>query len=410
MSQLRTPLTKDTSDSGGTVHRYVDFILAALRSTLVTRKPFFLAHSVTYACNSRCRTCSAWSMSPMAYKDLSTVEVYDLLSQAYQCGMRGYYLFGGEPLVRRDIGSIIECAKHQGFVTTINTNGSLLQQKASTLAEHLDFAFIFLDYPNEYHDYIRGRRGSFQEVLKGIRLLLEAGHTKVTLVTTISKLNLHQIEAMAQFAQQLGVGLSYNTVEPTWTATYHGRATSVVDNYGLDEAELRYFYAKLLELKHRGYPLMESEWVLRDYAIQKPWVCHFPKVFVYVSPDGFIFPCTHTFDHPLVDLRDTSFTEYFASGIYRDHVKKAEHCNECLRTCVRMYTYTYALHPLHLLTLTTAARMWARQIRHHKSAKWSINLEPCRSTSQRVHLATRRLNHDGAISMGFLAHGRQSRT
>lgn len=113
---------------------------------------------------------------------------------------------------------------------------------------------------------------------------------------------------------------------------------------------------------------MESEWVLRDYAIHKPWVCHFPKIFVYVSPDGFIFPCTHTFHHPLVDLRDTSFTEYFTSDIYRDHVRNAEHCNECLRTCVRMYTYTYALHPLHLLTLTTAAQMWTRQIRRHRKA------------------------------------------
>lgn len=275
-------------------------------------------------------------------------------------------VFGGEPLVRRDIGEIIEYAKHRGFVTTINTNGSLLPRKASALAEYLDFAFISLDYPKEYHDFIRGRRGSFQEVLKGIRLLLETGRTKVTLVSTISKLNLPQIEAMARFAQGLGVGLSYNAVEPTWTADYHDRATSVVADYGLTEPEIRFFYAELLELKHQGYPLMESEWVLRDYAAQEPWVCHFPKIFVYVSPEGFVFPCTHTFHHPLVNLRETSFTEYFTSNVYRDHVKKAEHCNECLRTCVRMYTYTYALHPLHLLTLTTAARMWARQIWRHR--------------------------------------------
>jgi MoaA/NifB/PqqE/SkfB family radical SAM enzyme len=310
----------------------------------------------------------------MAYKDLGTEEVYDLLSQAYQFGMRGYYLFGGEPLVRRDIGAIIEYAKHLGFVTAMNTNGSLLAQKAPALAEHLDFAFVSLDHPSQYHDHIRGRRGSFQEVLKGIRLLLGTGHTKVTLVTTISKLNLHQIEAMARFAQGLGVGLSYNTVEPTWTADYHGRAPSVVDDYGLNESEVRFFYVKLLELKHQGYPLMESEWVLRDYAIQKPWVCHFPKIFVYVSPDGFIFPCTHTFHHPLVDLRGTSFTEYFTSDIYRDHVRNAEHCNECLRTCVRMYTYTYALHPLHLLSLTTTAQMWTRQIRRRRKANGPVQI------------------------------------
>ena len=307
-------------------------------------------------------------MSPMAYKDLTTDEVCDLLSQAYQSGMRGYYLFGGEPLLRRDIDVIIEYAKHRGFLTTMNTNGSLLLEVAPSITEHLDFAFVSLDYPDKYHDHIRGRPGSFREVVKGVHLLLETGHTNVTLVTTISTLNLHQIEAMARFAQELGVGLSYNAVEPTWIADYKGRSTSVVNDYGLNESEMRFFYSKLLELKHQGYPLMESEWVLRDYAIQKPWICHFPKIFIYVSPDGFIFPCTYTFHHPLVNLKGTPFAEYFTSQIYRDHVKNAEHCNECLRTCVRMYTYTYALHPLHLLTLTTAAQMWARQIRHHMNA------------------------------------------
>jgi len=102
-------------------------------------------------------------------------------------------------------------------------------------------------------NYIRGRRGSFQEVLKGTRLLLETSHSKVTLVITISKLNLHQIEPMDHFAQQLDVSPSYNTLEPTWTADYQGRPTLVVDDYGLNESEIFFFYAKLLELKHQGY-------------------------------------------------------------------------------------------------------------------------------------------------------------
>jgi MoaA/NifB/PqqE/SkfB family radical SAM enzyme len=270
-------------------------------------------------------------------------------------------------LVRRDIADIISYAKELGFVTIMNTNGSLLTQRASSIAGNLDFAFVSLDHPTEYHDYIRGRKGSFREVIEGIRCLLEEGGAKVTLVSTISKLNLNQMEGLARLAQQSQVGISYNAVESSWTAGYSEREASVVKDYGLSETEVRYFYNKLLDLKHRGLPVMESEWVLRDYAVGKPWVCHFPKMFVYVSPDGLIFPCTESFGHPLVDLRKTPFGDYFESDLFKRYVAKAEGCNECLRTCVRMYTYTYSANPLHLLSMTTAGRVWGHQIVGHRS-------------------------------------------
>ncbi|MCP8311285.1 MAG: radical SAM protein, partial [Candidatus Methylarchaceae archaeon HK01M] len=151
----------------------------------------------------------------MSYKDMETEEVFKLLERAYDFGMRGYYLFGGEPLIVKDLFKILDFAKKKGFITTMNTNASLLKKKAESLSESLDFAFVSLDYPNNYHDYIRGRTGSFDEVVKGVRSLLELGKTRVTLVTTISKLNFDKIEAMAHFAADLGVGISYNAVEPT---------------------------------------------------------------------------------------------------------------------------------------------------------------------------------------------------
>ena len=329
--------------------RYMDALLSMLKSRIITHKPFYLAQAITYTCNSRCKTCTYWRMSKKAHMDMNTEEVFNLLSQAYDCGMRGYYLFGGEPIIRKDVSEILEFAKRKGFITTMNTNASLLKEKAEPLSENLDFAFASLDYPNNYHDYIRGRRGSFDEVVGGVRRLLELGKTRVTLVTTISKLNFDKIEAMARFAADLGVGISYNAVEPTVQSSFEdGRTDSVVDDYGLGSGELQEFYETLLRLKREGHPLMESEQVLRDHVEKKPFKCHFPKIFVYVSPEGEIFSCTY--DHTY-DLNKGSFEEYFASKLYRDHVKKAEHCNICIRTCVRMYSYTYALYPKHFYRL-----------------------------------------------------------
>lgn len=65
------------------------------------------------------------------------------------------------------------------------------------------------------HDYIRGRVGSFREVLDGIGTITEYDRTRVILVATISQLNFDKSKELAEFARELGIGISYNAVEPT---------------------------------------------------------------------------------------------------------------------------------------------------------------------------------------------------
>jgi MoaA/NifB/PqqE/SkfB family radical SAM enzyme len=297
-------------------------------------------------------------MSKMIDKDLKTDEVISLLDQAYDAGMRGYYAFGGEPLLRSDIIEILDYAKEKGYVNVINSNCSSLEKKADLISENTDFIFASLDYPDAYHDVIRGRKGSFNEVMNGINEILNIGKTRVVIVSTISKLNLNRIEEMALLAQKLGMGISYNAVEPTFSSSYNDERTySPVEEFGLDEIELKHFYKKLLSLKQKGYPLMESEGVLRDYARETPFKCHFPKIFVYVSPDGKIFPCSD-YGHSPINLKEISFEEYFSSKEFKEHIKNSETCKICLRTCVRMYSYTYVLRPLHLISLIRTSYKW----------------------------------------------------
>ncbi|MCW4018086.1 MAG: radical SAM protein [Candidatus Bathyarchaeota archaeon] len=338
--------------------RFLDTFLSMLKSKFFTHTPFFLAHAITYACNSRCKTCTYWQMSHKANQDLSTEAVFNLLDDAYDCGMRGYYLFGGEPTVRKDIGQVVDYAKSKGFVTTMNTNGSLLAEKAGAL-RNLDFAFVSLDYFNGYHDSIRGRQGSFREVMDGIEQIRRVGNTTVTLVTTISSLNFDAIDPMAKLARDLHVGISYNSVEPTVQSSFEeGRTDSPMHNYGLTDAQLQLFYRKLLQLKREGYPLMETAYVLRHFVEGRHWLCQFPKMFVYVSADNKIFNCTY--DHTY-DLNRGSFKDYFSSSLYKNQVAKARNCNICIRTCVRGYSYAYDLNPQNFFCLLQDAKILVQQ-------------------------------------------------
>jgi len=344
-------------ESRGDKVRLLDAFLSMLKSRTYTHKPFFLAHAVTFGCNSRCKTCTYWQLTPRMKEDLSTEEVYDLLDEAYDFGMRGYYIFGGEPLIRQDIGKIVDYARNRGFLTTMNTNASLLASKATSL-RNLDFAFVSLDYFNEYHDFIRGRRGSFDEAIRGVNRIREVGDTRVTLATTISKLNLDAIEPMAKLAKELRVGISYNSVEPTLDFGQNEATHSPNMELGLSRAQLHDFYATLLRLKREGYPLMETEYLLKHFVEGRRWTCQFPKMFVYVSPDKKIYNCTYDYSY---DLRKGSFEDYFSSDPYRNHVARAENCNMCVRTCVRSYSYTYDLKPLNLMDLVGDARIQLNQ-------------------------------------------------
>jgi MoaA/NifB/PqqE/SkfB family radical SAM enzyme len=361
--------------------RYLDIFLSMLKSKFFTHTPFFLAHAITYGCNSRCKTCTYWQLSKRINEDLSTQEVFSLIDEAYDCGMRGYYLFGGEPTIRADIGQIVDYAKAKGFLVTINTNGSLLGPKAQELT-NLDVAFVSLDYFNDYNDYIRGRKGAFKEVIGGIDRIREAGNTRVTLVTTISSLNFDAVEPMAKLARELQVGISYNAVEPTIQSRVdEPRIEAPLKDYGLSKTQLNSLYRRLLDLKRNGYPLMETEYLLKHYVEGRRWVCQFPKMFVYVSADKKIFSCTYdhpyevnekelvtqvkddfvcTYDH-MFDLKKGSLREYFASDLYRNFVAKAEKCNMCVRTCVRGYSYTYDLKPLNFLKLLSDGAILLKQ-------------------------------------------------
>ncbi len=340
-------------ENTGDWKRYLDALNSMLKSRLFTHRPFFLAHAMTFGCNSRCKTCTYWKNIPRMKEDMKTEEVFNMLDEAYDAGMRGYYMFGGEPLIRQDIAKITDYAKNKGFVTVMNTNGSLLEKKARDL-KNLDFAFVSLDYYNDYDDVIRGRPNTFGEVIRGIYELKKIGRTKVALVTTISSLNWNSMRRMAELASEMGVGISFNSVEQSLDFGQTTSETTPNFDVGLDSEKLKEFYRTLLELKREGFPLLETDEVLEDFVNGKPWKCHFPKMFLYVTPNKQVYNCDYTYAY---DLKKGSFEQYFRSEGFWSYVKSAESCNKCVRTCVRGYSYTYGLFPRQLWGLAGQARL-----------------------------------------------------
>ena len=146
--------------------------------------------SVTDRCDFRCVYCMAEDMTFLPKKDLLTLEELDRLCSAFvDLGVRKIRLTGGEPLVRRNIMSLVQSlSRHlrSGALAelTITTNGSQLDRCAAELhgygVRRVNVSLDTLD-PGRFQAITRW--GKYDRVMAGIAAAKAAGlQVKINMV------------------------------------------------------------------------------------------------------------------------------------------------------------------------------------------------------------------------------------
>src|SRR5438309_4323567 len=142
----------------------------------------YLRVSVTDRCDLRCFYCMSEDMTVLPKADLLTLEELDRLCTAFIAkGVRKIRLTGGEPLVRRNVMSLVRSlSRHLGTGAldelTLTTNGSQLARFAGELADcgvrRVNVSLDTLDAAK-----FRGitRWGDIDKVLAGIEAARSAG-------------------------------------------------------------------------------------------------------------------------------------------------------------------------------------------------------------------------------------------
>ena len=155
-------------------------------------KPHAIRHAqwmITRRCNYRCRGCNVWMDQDNS--ELSTEEVKRGLDILTELGVLEIVISGGNPLIREDIGEILDYAS-KNFITTVYDNGSLAAEKIDALRS-VDFVAISLDTLDEKkNDYLKGVPGSWKRAMNAIETLKEEG-IPVGVSPTISQVNLYEI-------------------------------------------------------------------------------------------------------------------------------------------------------------------------------------------------------------------------
>jgi radical SAM protein with 4Fe4S-binding SPASM domain len=253
---------------------------------------------------------------------------------------------GGEPLVRDDLFEVLAYAKARGFTNTLATNGTLIDDDVACRLRDCGVVIgaVSLDgFDAETHDYVRNQPGAFEAALRGIRALSRAGiplHINITAM----EYNLEQLEPLMALVDELNTAIliMYQLVP---VGRGRGIEKAALD-LGANERLIRF----MVQAQRGARAIMEpvagpqywSFLLHRDGIKEGPLLrlaeqvfhgCSAGRGFVYIKPNGEVWPCPFV-EVSCGNVRETSFSTIWAeSPVFADLRAREERlqgqCGEC---------------------------------------------------------------------------------
>lgn len=161
-------------------------------------------------CNLTCKHCYTTSADIHFKGELETDEACMVMDDLYDFGVPMLILSGGEPLLRPDIFELSKYAKNKGFLTSLSTNGTLIDENNidQIVEANYDYVGVSLDGIQETHDKFRQKEGSFEASLKGIRLCKERG-IKVGIRFTLTLDNYKELPSLLAVMDEYDIDKFY---------------------------------------------------------------------------------------------------------------------------------------------------------------------------------------------------------
>lgn len=243
----------------------------------------YLRVSVTDRCDFRCLYCMAENMTFLPKVELLTLEELAIVCRRFMAvGTRKIRLTGGEPLVRRNIMTLIatlgdDVKRGHLDEVTITTNGSQLYKMADDLyragVRRVNISLDTLDASRFKHIT---RWGQLNQVMDGIEAAQSAG-LKIKINTVALKdFNHDELPQMLRWCGQMGMDMSLIEVMPMGDIGNENR---------LDQ------YLPLSEVRTD----LEQHFTLTDIDYQSGGPARYVRVAETGGRLGFITPLTHNF-------------------------------------------------------------------------------------------------------------------
>lgn len=266
--------------------------------TRATKRPVPVAvrWNLLYRCPNRCLYCSLWNQP---CQELSPAQIVPRLAEFARLGTTRISFSGGEPLLRKDIGRLVDAAAEAGISPTMNTSGYGLSRHINEL-DGLDLLKISLDGPPEVHDRVRGRKGSHQVAMEAAELGRRR-LKKISFSTTITRFNVHNLDYMLDVARRFDTLVAFQPLKTLY------RGVSNMADVAPSSEDMQKAVDRLIIEKKAGNRNIRNS--ITELQFMRAWpnypalVCGAGKIFVMVNPDGTLLPCDRiTYDTPLPNL------------------------------------------------------------------------------------------------------------
>jgi radical SAM protein with 4Fe4S-binding SPASM domain len=268
----------------------------------------------TSKCNLRCVHCYAEANQHDEW-ELGKEKIFEIIDEASELGFKKLQLTGGEPILRPDIGELVEYAASKDFGTIeVFTNGTLLTERLVKLFLDLGIhvAMSIYSHRRETHDGITQVLGSLSRSLNSLKLLLAYG-VPLRCAIVAMKQNEMELQETSYFLSKLGV---YN------------RPPDVIRPVGRG-INPEYFPEKYGLLSMREEPLFPVN--KENFRKYMRWnSCWMGKA--AITSTGDVLPCVFARDQKAGNIHEKSLEEIIEEGLMdywqmtRDEI---EVCSDC---------------------------------------------------------------------------------
>ena len=264
-------------------HRAAFFLSLVYCRFFGINKPLFVVLVTNNLCDFKCTYCYGDYGHRKGLPDFTTKELLKIIDELKGMGTRILTLHGGESLLRKDFGEILNYAKLKGFYVSLNSNGTLVPKRIDEL-KCVDNLCISMDGREESNDKNRGK-GSFKKAVAAIEIARE-NSIPVVVSTTLTKDNMMDMEYLAELGKEKGFRIQYSILY---------NSNEVDNSLIMSNREVRRTTKKIYNLKKQGYPIYYADNVLRS-AVQWPEsydVRYFTKEDSEYTKNLNLVPCYH---------------------------------------------------------------------------------------------------------------------